>query len=173
MSQFLPHYCCGNLSTAFVFSAPGAEEAHSGRPVSGDTGENLDIALALLNSARPALFPSASRYDYRITNAFSEPRAKSLGHKSSEARTSEIRDSQNVTRVIDELSGCNLVILCGNKAQLLFKSIEKCGREVIVAPHPGNKGLNMAFGRLPNVRGAADRRRQRVHSWVQRILNST
>lgn len=162
MPKYSAHYCRGKLPTAFVLSVPGAAEADKRRPVSGDTGKNLDLALACLSSRNPTLFPSSRRYDYRITNAFAEPRAKSLGHASSEAKASEIRTSANIARVIKDLSGCNLVLLCGKKAQLLSAAIEACGMQVVKVPHPGHRGLNKAFSTYPKER--------RIYRWAKSAL---
>jgi uracil-DNA glycosylase len=58
-----PHFCRGNIDVAFVFSAPGDEERRQGRPVAGDTGTNLELALVQLHSALPMLLSSVHRYD--------------------------------------------------------------------------------------------------------------
>lgn len=76
MNDFAPHFCKGFIPVAFVLSAPGNEEVIAGRPAAGATGENLESALTYLNSYAPTLFSSPLRYDYRITNAFSQPLAK-------------------------------------------------------------------------------------------------
>src|SRR5215475_4538057 len=135
------HFNRGNLATGFLFSAPGAREWSEGRPVAGVTGENLDFALAHLHEKRPDLFPSARRYSYRITNAFSRPLAKSRGDRSSEAKLSQVIEVGNVARVKRELHGCNLVVLCGRRAQALSRMIAKPGRVLIDALHPGNRAL--------------------------------
>jgi uracil-DNA glycosylase len=166
MPKFSAHYCQGKLPIALVFSVPGKRESEEGKPVSGDTGTNLNVALAWLNSRNPTLFSSPERYDYRITNAFAEPRAKSLGHSSSEAKASEIRASTNIARVIKDLSGCHLVLLCGKKAQLLSAPIEDCGKRVVKIPHPGHRGLNKAFSVTdhPTMR--------RIDLWARAVLKA-
>lgn len=143
-----------------------------GKPVAGDTGENLDSALAHLHSSQPALFPSVHRYEYRITNAFTEPTAVALGHKVSEARNSEIKDSRNIQRVLSELHDCGLVVLCGNKARLLASAIRGPERTVVEVPHIGNKGLNGKFP-IPHhlkLASSSDRRRYRVELWASAVL---
>src|SRR5438034_8644817 len=121
------HFNRGNIAVGFIFSAPGARESAEGKPVAGVTGENLEFALAYLHSKRPDLFPSPGRYSYRITNAFSNPLAKSRGDRSSEATFSQVTAAANVARVKKELRGCNLVILCGRRAQALSPMIAKRG----------------------------------------------
>ena len=170
MPEFSPHYCHGKLATAFVLSVPGADEQHCGKPVSGDTGANLDAALVLLNTKNAKLFPSALRYDYRITNAFAEPRAKSLGHASSEAKTSEIRNPQNIARVITELAGCNVVVLCGRRAQLLYGQVSGSAKVVIKVAHPGNRGLNRAFPGSTPADSPNGAKQHRIKQWANAVL---
>lgn len=173
MPSFSAHFCRGNLPVAFVFSVPGEAERTQGRPVAGDTGENIDAALICLHALNPALFASVNRYDYRITNAFTNPIAVSLGNAGSEAKNSQIKEPRNVSRVISELDGCDFVILCGKKAKLLLSALATTGKCVIVVPHVGNKGLNNSFSpcSLPTSSSAADRRQKRVEMWAQVILN--
>ena len=163
------HYWEGRIPLAFVFSVPGADEMRSGKPVAGDTGENLESALAHLHSAKPTLFPSVDRYDYRITNAFPEPIAISLGHRASEAKISEVIEPRNIQRVLRELEGCSLVVLCGGKAILLAPAIRDSGRTVVQVPHPGNKGLNRRF-HAPSQLLPPARRMHRVKMWANAVL---
>jgi uracil-DNA glycosylase len=165
------HYSEGNIPVAFIFSAPGEKESRMGRPVAGDTGTNLDLALVHLKAACPELFPSAQRYDYRITNAWPEPIARSRGDRSSEARDTQIRDGRNVQRVLRELHGCKLVVLSGGKAKLLTKILGDSGKSVVTAPHVGNKGLNgtyaaAAFAELPSARA---RKERRIELWARAV----
>lgn len=140
------------------------------KPASGDTGENLEAGLTWLNSHAPKLFPSTHRYDYRITNAFAEPRARALGHNSSEAKDSEVRASENMARVIEELADCSLVLLCGRKAQLLSTAIQASGASVIKIPHPGHRGLNRAFPHIQAKGIATYPNQQRIELWAQAVL---
>jgi uracil-DNA glycosylase len=172
MSSTPSHYWHGTLQTAFVFSVPGATEKSQGRPISGATGANLDKALILLSKANASVFPSIQRYDYRITNAFDHPRATSLGDKSSEASASEIRMPKNIARVLQEIADCNVVILCGRKAQLLSAEIRTAHRHITVADaaHLGNSGLNRAYpnGEIAKSNGAGQA--HRIELWVRDLL---
>jgi uracil-DNA glycosylase len=173
VSMFSSHFCRGHLPVAFVFSVPGKEEQNCGKPIAGDTGENLNSALAHLHKACPALFSSLRCYDYRITNAFAEPIAVGLGHSNSEAKDSEIRNPQNIARVLRELSDCNLVILCGGKAKLLLAAVKHSGKSAIVVPHVGNKGLNGKFSlSLSNSVTPKARRQLRVELWAKALLKA-
>jgi len=169
-----PHFWRGDIPVAFVFSAPGDEERRQGRPVAGDTGTNLELALGHLHSALPMLFRSVHRYDYRITNAWPEPIAVALGHRASEGSDAQIRDPDNVGRVLRELEGCNLVVLSGNKAKLLAEAMGASGRQYVEVPHVGNKGLNGKYTvpvQLVSV-SPAIRREHRVRRWADAVVQA-
>lgn len=168
-----PHYWKGELPIAFVFSVPGARENSAGRPIAGATGENLSFALDHLHSELPAVFSSTDRYAYRITNAYSKPIAKSLGDASSQASDKQVQASENIARVLRDINGCSVVILCGLKAQLLADSIRKVGRTVVCAWHTSNQALSNKY-RSVEVSSLPDpyvRRQFRAKLWAQEILN--
>lgn len=169
-----PHFWQGQLPVAFVFSVPGANEKTAGRPVSGATGENLSFALQHLHAELPDVFSSTDRYAYRITNAYSAPIAKSLGDSSSQASDLQVQAPENIIRVVRDINGCNFVILCGLKAQLLSEAIRQPNRTVVCAWHTSNQALSNKFGslevsRLPEPHA---RRQLRAKLWAQEILNS-
>jgi hypothetical protein len=169
-----PHFCRGDIPVAFLFSAPGDEERGQGRPVAGDTGTNLELALRHLHSALPMLFRLVHRYDYRITNAWPEPIAVALGNRASEGSDAQIRDPDNVHRVLQELEACNLVILSGNKARLLAEVIGASGRQYVEVPHVGNKGLNGSYT-VPvdlTLASPAVRREYRVRLWADAVVQA-
>jgi hypothetical protein len=131
------HFWPGYLDVAFVFSAPGRAEADQQKPIFDLTGRHLDLALKRhLAPALPTIFPSRDRYDYRITNAHALPLAHALGDARTEADDAEIR----IERVRDELIGCRLVVLCGDKAKLLKKHLSDFA--VVSAGHLSMTGLN-------------------------------
>jgi hypothetical protein len=166
------HFCEGRLDVAFVFSTPGAEENRSARPVAGVTGKNLAMALPYLHAARRDLFPSLDRYDYRITNAWSVPTAVSLGNPASEASDSEIQEPLNVRRVHQELAGCGLAILSGDKAKLLARALTQSGHTVVGVPHVGNQGLSNAYREIPSLPTPLARRQERVRLWAEDLLEA-
>jgi transcriptional regulator with XRE-family HTH domain len=166
------HFSEGQIPVAFIFSAPGEKELRAGKPVAGETGVNLESALQHLCEARPKLFPSAHRYDYRITNAWPEPIAVALGHRGSQASDGEVRDARNVERVLRELEGCKLVVLSGGKARLLAGALRQSGRTVVEVPHVGNKGLNVSFKPSPWPSSSAERRARRVEMWAGDVLEA-
>jgi uracil-DNA glycosylase len=166
------HYCHGILDVAFVFSVPGANESRNGCPVAGQTGSNLSNALRELNFLRSDFFGSTNRYDYRITNAFDRPIARALGDEKSEARISEVRSPSNVRRVVEELSDCRLVVLCGRRAQLLSDAISKLPMRIVHASHIGNAALNRAYPstHLPSLSDPAERRQYRIRMWTSELM---
>ncbi len=168
------HYNPGKHPVAFVFSTPGAREAASGMPVAGVTGENLDFALEHLHAADPARFPTAARYDYRITNAHTEVLAASLGHAASEATPAQILVPGNVARVLDELADCDVVVLCGQRAQLLADALARPGRAVGRASHTGNRALVARYHGPAFAKGSDGRarRRLRARQWAIDLLAS-
>lgn len=167
-----PHFNKGTLPLAFVFSVPGAVELRERKPVAGDTGMNLTLALRFLVSKEPNLFTSSDRYGYRISNAFDEPMAASLKSGASEAKASQILEPGNVKRVVEELQGCGLVVLCGRKAQLLTKEIERAGMTVVHAWHTGNRALIAKYQGEDVARASTALARQelRAQEWAKDLL---
>ncbi len=167
------HYCKGKIGIAFVFSVPGAAEQAADRPVAGETGRNLCAALEHLCLALPGMFKSKDRYDYRITNAFAVPIARSLGHSSSEASNATVCNPNNISRVIRELENCSTVVLSGRKAQLLRNHLEVIGKFVISVPHAGNSGLNsITLAKAVAAPTPTARRLQRIEKWSNMIIQS-
>lgn len=146
-------------SVAFVFSAPGRMENDSGRPVTGDTGSNMDHILQKLNLLDPVTFPSCDRYDYLITNA--SPRV--LYAKKDNGRTEEkirnIINPRNVERILSEINSCSIVVLCGKRAQKIQKYIKN--KKIVACCHFGNKGLRNHFqNRHEEMQGLGSRERE-------------
>lgn len=167
-----PYYNHGRKNIAFVFSVPGSYEVECNRPVAGATGRNLAIALKHLNSAKPQTFCSLDRYDYRITNAHTRPLSHSYGETRTEARHSEIIDQENVKRVLENLQGCKIIVLCGRKAQLLSSYIKQRNYQVVEVSHLGSQALNRVHNTL-EARSASkpyERNRIRVGEWANDLL---
>lgn len=168
------HYNRGRYPVAFVFSTPGARELAAGRPVAGVTGENLDFGLHELHALDPRRFPSTDRYDYRITNAHTEPLAASLGHRASEATPAQILAPDNLARVVAELAGCAIVVLCGQRAQLLAGTLAQAGRTLGRATHTGNRALVAKYHGAAFAGGADGRARRilRARQWARDLLHT-
>lgn len=172
MNDFAPHFCKGIIPIAFVLSAPGNEEVIAGRPAAGATGENLEGALIYLNSYAPTLFSSTFRYDYRITNAFSQPLAKNIANGRTEASRAEILGEENIERFLNEIVNCNHIIFCGEKAGYLSSILERGMFTVSSTSHIGNKGLNGKFKLSTEwkKKTPVDRRQERIRLWTSKVL---
>ncbi len=135
------HFWNGNkgYSVAFIFSSPGRMEDNSGRPVTGDTGSNMDQILQRLNLLDPKTFPSCNRYDYLITNASPRVLYAQKDNGRTEDKIKNINDPKNIERVLSEIKDCSIVILCGKRAQKLQQEI--MGKKIVICCHFGNKGL--------------------------------
>jgi hypothetical protein len=165
-------YNKGELPVAFLFSAPGATEELCDMPIAGITGENLDAALTHLAAARPDIFTSQNRYSYRIVNAFERVLARSRGDNQSEAKNTAIRLPSNVKRVLKDLEGCGLVVLCGRKAQLLQHDIQVAGHLIVAVSHTSNQALAASHNAAATTGYGtpAERRSFRVSDWASDLL---
>lgn len=162
------HYCHGLLDVAFVFSAPGSIEKLAVAPTSGVTGDHFEIVLKRLNHAYPDIFRSTHRYDYRITNAFTEPLARTLGHDRTEAGSAHIKTASNRNRILGELDGMRLVVLCGRKAGLLAPELG--GFALVKTGHLSQNGLNSTWptrvlGPDAHRLSSEERRHLRLAAW--------
>jgi uracil-DNA glycosylase len=168
------HFCHGHVPLAFVFSAPGTDECLTRWPVAGDTGMNLTAALEYLHSRRRSLFRSRNRYSYRLTNAHVKCLAHLLGTRRTEATPAQVLEDRNVRRVRRELKGCGVVVLCGQRAQMLSRFLQQRSRLVVHMCHVGNKGLNGKYrnSALPRGMDPEARRLLRVKLWAQQLLKS-
>jgi hypothetical protein len=124
--------------------------------------ETLTFALEGLHASDPDTFPSTDRYAYRITNSWPEPLAMSLG-TASQPKDSQVHETGNVRRVVDELRGCGVLELCGRKAQLLSDCIRSPERTVVHMCDTGNQSLNGTYrlGIASMARSPVERRRAR------------
>jgi hypothetical protein len=167
------HFWQGRLGIGFVFSVPGTHEANKGRPLADASGENLNLALSsYLTRALPAVFPSSDRYAYRITNAYDVPMSKARGDKVTEAAAAQILAPKNVSRVIRELEGVDLVLLCGLKAQLLANAL--AGRPLVLTSHTSYSGLNARWhnwelGEEWSNRSSSERTAERLRLWSEDV----
>jgi hypothetical protein len=140
------HYNQGKFKDiAFVFSCPGQEEEKNKKPVSGITGHNLNLFISELfkNDKEKKNF---SRYDFRITNSVSQVYYRELNGRT-EAKISEIKNSQNIERLYNEIKDIEKVIICfGRKAEkalkILSKTYDISKVEIIYFKHLGLQSLN-------------------------------
>ncbi|WP_224981298.1 uracil-DNA glycosylase family protein [Geomonas agri] len=139
------HYWEGpeNNKIGFVLSTPGQDEENAKRPAAGATGENMNSILTHLHNWNAALFPSTDRYQYRITNASTKIMYAGKGDGKTQDEDSNIITKTNIDRINEQMSICEVIILCGAKAQLIENHI--IGRIVVKAPHLGAKGLHNEY----------------------------
>ncbi len=128
------HYQHGKKTAfAFVFSCPGQVEEKNGRPVSGKTGDNLDVLLEYLN---------LNKEEIRITNAWPLPEYKNKTGRS-EAPNQEIKSRWNLARLENELLDIKGFIVCfGEKAKLAIESTNLIKNKLIFIRHLGLQSIN-------------------------------
>ncbi|GHU25843.1 hypothetical protein AGMMS50256_01360 [Betaproteobacteria bacterium] len=139
------HFCKGDAQNkvAFILSTPGKLEEEAGCPAAGDTGNNINAILGLLNKSDPIHFPNIDRYRYLITNASTKVMHSAKDNKKTEDTDSNITEQQNINRIRMEVKHCTIVILCGGKANLLAPYLSD--KILIKTPHLGYKGLHNKF----------------------------
>lgn len=147
MANSSAHFNKGKSSNiAFVFSCPGQEEMNAKRPVNGITGANLEILLGILKENK-FIEDFQSRYDFRITNAFSKVLFKEKDQRT-EATLSEIYEPKNIKRLYTELEDISDVIICfGRKALKAVQRVNKTQPHrlkphIISSCHLGLSSLN-------------------------------
>lgn len=100
---------------AFVFSTPGQKEELHSKPVSGKTGENLEILLKFLKDEMDE--PYGDRYDFRITNSFPKVLYRKKDGRT-EPNLKDILQIENIERLKTELRDIEkYVIFFGEKAK--------------------------------------------------------
>ena len=139
------HICKGeaNNKIGFVLSTPGKIESEAGCPAAGDTGDNMKAILEILNLIEPKIFPSTDRYHYLITNASIKVMYASKDKGKTEDTDSSIIEQMNLDRIRREITHCEILILCGEKAHLLETHLSE--KFIIKTPHLGNRGLRNRY----------------------------
>lgn len=130
---------------ALVFSCPGQVEEKTGILVNGRTGINLEILLAMLHESHPETFRYTKKGDYRVTNSSDIVHFKKNGN-GTEPGSKEIRDPENLGRLIDDLEGYPLVFTFGAKANealdLVRDELDPGVKVFRVPHHVGMQGIN-------------------------------
>lgn len=172
------HFWVGQTDcpTAFVFSTPGRHERNGHRPVAGTTGTNMDGVLVFLHEVAPDVFPSVSRYDYRITNASTRVLYAAQDNGRTEDYSRNILDGENLVRLLTELEGCRNIVLCGDKAGLLADELRKNKQfSIITGCHLSNQRLHRLFPNDHMELSACDspssRRRRRFELCAQALAD--
>ncbi len=135
------HFNKGNKNnkTAIVLSCPGRLEQENGKPAFGMTGSNLQKLLIILNNKSPEIFGATDRYEYRITNASSKVYYGEL----TEPLDSEIKCTENIRRLKEELTDMKFVVAFGKKAQYAVELCRLSSKVKIIATrHIGMQSIN-------------------------------
>lgn len=138
-----------NNKVAFVFSCPGKSEIEQGKPVSGSTGANLDTLIKILRDKYDlsSFFDFDCRYNYRITNASSNPHYNKFD-KRTEPTCSELQQECNLSRLKNELCGFNVIIAFGDKAVCAVKMAIPSGKiKLIETIHLSFPSINTKISR--------------------------
>lgn len=137
-----------NNSIVFIFACPGIEEFIGNKPCCGQTGDNLDVFIGLLNKDFPDVFQDTDRYSYVILNASDKVHFDEL------TSNSEPYESEIKTKVDNDLKDPNkkgliqnakLIFCFGGKAKKYYDKIKEQLDEVkkpIECCHLGARGLN-------------------------------
>ena len=142
------HQPCAGATTGFVFICPGRHEANRGFPCAAGTGANLARALAELNRRCPADFPSPSRHDYVVTNAWPHVEYLAATGRSVPA-VDEVLEPGNLRRLAAEIAGLRVGVACGVQAQAAVHALASDGApglRVAFARHLSQRSVNMLPG---------------------------
>lgn len=140
------YYNEGNRNDfAFVFSAPGKKELINEKPISGSTGDNLEVILDILE------IECKDRYDFRITNAYPYKLFQKEDGRS-EAKISEILVPENINRLKNELNDIKSnIIFFGDRAKSTAIYLPKLDANFIFCPHLSFLSVNhIKTDLLPN-----------------------
>ncbi len=144
------HQPSPGATLGFVFICPGRHEAARGYPCAAGTGANLARALAQLHADSPALFPSACRSKYVVTNAWDRVEYPALTGRSVPA-VDEVLAPANLERLAAELAGLRRVVACGAQAQAALRALQAAGAlpaaaAVAYERHLSQRAVNMIAG---------------------------
>lgn len=145
MIDRLPRNEGKNSLVAFVFSCPGSLEEKNKQLVQGQTGHNLNRLIGIIREEPryQYYFNYENRFDYRITNSSNLIHYKAKDGVS-EPSNGEIMSLDNLSRLIKDLKGFELVITFGDKAKLAVNSCRnQLGNpHIINVRHLGFQSIN-------------------------------
>ena len=137
----------------FIFSCPGREELIHDQVCCGETGENLNVLLRIMNEYNCELFNSTDRYGYDILNASDTVHFYALDKKT-EAGSCEIKKGlQRIYDYIENNNGLTHILMFGKKAESICDVLQQfaTGKERNITfikniPHLGYQSLNQISG---------------------------
>lgn len=132
-----------NSRVCFVFSCPGREEMINKKLCAGQTGNNLNSLLSILNKKDKELFPSTSKNDYDILNATPVVHFMDLDNTTEGTKEEIERYSSRIKDYLKKRKQpLDLVIFCGNKSAILEPLFKGKAKKVIEINHLGFQSLN-------------------------------
>lgn len=179
------HLECGARDKiAFVFSCPGQMEQEACRPAAGQTGNNLEEVLRVMrrdysyDDAENLECDDWTRENIWITNAWPCVEYKECTERS-EATIPEIRRTENILRLANELGVIeNVIVCCGDRAQTAVCCLHSRGNlrcTVKVAPlcHLANRALNnwIPDSELNELMSSEEKRLERLRRWAECLYN--
>ena len=99
--------------------------------------------LEELNYLNSDIFPSTNRYYYRITNSSSKVFYARKDNGKTEDNPKNIKRLDNINRILDEIDGCRIIILCGARAHEIKDSIKD--KIVVLTYHFGNRWMGNKY----------------------------
>jgi hypothetical protein len=142
------HQPCPTAKVGFVFICPGRFEANRGYPCAAGTGANLGRVLVELHARRPEWFPSASRYEYVITNSWPIVEYPALTGRSVPTEA-EVLQADNLQRLAGEIGRLDRIVACGAQAQAALRVLQAAGSldaHVAFGRHLSQRSVNMIPG---------------------------
>ena len=144
-----PHFQpCPGARTGFVFICPGRFEAARGYPCAAGTGANLARALVVLSERLPALFASASRDKYVITNSWENVEYPALTQRSLPT-LDEVLGATNLQRLTTEIAPLDAIVACGAHAHAAVRALAERGAiraRLAFGRHLSQRAVNMIPG---------------------------
>lgn len=142
----------------FVFSCPGQKELNKGRPVTGDTGKNLEKLLNELEEdfLKKVLYESTfmqwkefdsedKRYFFRITNTTEEVLFYAQNKKTEEKNKSVIE--LNLERLYSQVKNADWIFCFGKNAEYAINSLKENGylsnSKILKTIHLSMRNLNV------------------------------
>lgn len=145
-----PHYWPGKgaaHNTAIMLGCPGKHEERKKHPAANSSGTNLNIMLEFLNKRYPAEFPTTDRFGYIITNAHKAVLYDGKDPdrpKKTMPDDAEIREEENIKRLMREIGNCSVVLALSPKACLAVEMMRKRGFKgrLLRGAHPSLSHIN-------------------------------
>ena len=120
------------------------------------------------------MLPSKDRYDYRITNSYSDILSSKRGNGRTEPKVSEVEQAGNLARIKCEIAECATIVLCGKRPAALCKLLSAPGLQLVRMPHIGNRSLNHQYSVETEygICTPTTRRVDRATQWAKQLIQA-